>query len=82
VIYRLIVPQADAQEVLHNVYFSKMNSQARVIRHHPVYQGDNPSVAKRLNQGTNETEGKIEYVYLPIPPLFPATLQTVQHFLS
>jgi hypothetical protein len=39
VIYRLIVPQADAQGVLHNVYSFKMVPQTRVIRHHPVYRG-------------------------------------------
>jgi hypothetical protein len=32
VIYRLIIFQADAQEVLYNVYSSKMAPQARVIR--------------------------------------------------
>jgi hypothetical protein len=60
-INRLRVPQVDAQEVLHNVYSYKMAPQARVIRHHSVYRGENTWVLlKRLNQGTNETEGKLE----------------------
>jgi hypothetical protein len=36
VIYRLIVPQADAQEVLHNVYSPKLAPQAR--GHHPFHR--------------------------------------------
>jgi hypothetical protein len=45
VIYCLIVPQADAQDVLHNGYSTKMAPQARVIKHNPVYRGDNTSAS-------------------------------------